>query len=497
MVSESAPEFDTLLDRVRSVIPAESPQLYVVGGAVRDLLLSRPIHDMDFAVAEGVIPLARRVANALHAAFFLLDEERETARVILTGQDDQRIFLDFAILRGPDLETDLRSRDFTINAMALPVAPNQELIDPLGGAEDLRKGLIRPCSASAFHDDPVRVLRAVRFAAALNFRLLPATLQGIRQAAGELPRVSPERVRDELFHILGGARPESALRVMGHLHVLPVVFPELPDEKGVTQSPPHEFDVWTHTLGVVDHLQSVLDVLTLPFNPDAAANLALGQVSLRLGKFRQQVDAHLREQLIPGRSVRDLLFFSALYHDAGKPGTRQVEPDGRIRFFNHETLGAQIAMQRASALRLSNQEIEWLGKVIRNHLRPMLLAQADGNPSRRAVYRFFRDTGSAGIDVCLLSLADVLGTYGPALPQNVWEHHLEVVRTLLEGFWERPAEVVSPPPLVNGDDLMQQFSLQPGPQIGRLLELIREAQAAGEITGREDALNLARENLMD
>jgi hypothetical protein len=131
--------------------------------------------------------------------------------------------------------------------------------------------------------------------------------------------------------------------------------------------------------------------------------------------------------------------------------------------------------------------------IIRNHLRPILLAQNGGFPTRKAIYHFFRDTGPAGVDICLLSLADVLGTYGYTLPQVEWTHQLEVVRSLLEAWWERPEESVSPPPLLTGRDLIESMGLEAGPLIGEILEKVREAQATGEIQSQEEALELARQ----
>ena len=262
----------------------------------------------------------------------------------------------------------------------------------------------------------------------------------------------------------------------------------------MSQSPPHFEDVWDHTLSVLQKLESVLRTLALVHDPEAAANLALAPLSLRLGRYREQLDAHLSAQINPLRSVRALLFMAALYHDIAKPDTRQVEGSGRIRFLEHELVGEQVAARRASALHLSNDEIERLKKIVRHHMRPLLLAQTGQLPTRRAVYRFYHAAGEAGVDVCLLSLADSLATYGPELPQDLWGHQIDVVRTLLEAWWERPAELISPPALIDGYDLMQALNLEPGPEVGRLLELVREAQASGEVHDREGALALARES---
>ncbi|RPH63276.1 MAG: CCA tRNA nucleotidyltransferase, partial [Chloroflexi bacterium] len=225
-----------LLKTVREALPADQP-LYLVGGAVRDSLLGLPTHDLDFAVPSGALKLARSVANKLSGAFFPLDEQNDTARIILQREDGTRDSLDFAGFRGPDLESDLRGRDFTLNAMAMDVRTGQP-IDPLGGARDLREKLLRACSETSFTEDPARILRAVRQAAAFGFTIQPETRQLMKTAVPLLPRVSPERQRDELFKMLEGPRPDASIRALELLGVLPVLLPELPALKGVEQSAP-------------------------------------------------------------------------------------------------------------------------------------------------------------------------------------------------------------------------------------------------------------------
>ncbi len=487
--------FNELLAQVRPALPEGVP-VYLVGGAVRDALLKTPTHDLDFAVQGNALRVARRVADQLGGAYYPLDQETETGRVVLTREDNTRDMLDFAALRGPDLESDLRDRDFTINAIAVDAREPQIVYDPLGGAADLYAKRLRACSAQSLESDPVRILRAIRQAAAFGLQIEPETRRQMREAVALLPNVSGERQRDELFRILGGPQPATALRALEIMGVLPHLLPELTALKGVTQSPPHVYEVWQHTLQTVQWLERLLGVLgTLDYNPTKADNFHTGLAVLRVGRYREQIHAHLNAELVPDRAMRPLLFFAALYHDVGKAATRTVTEDGRIRFLGHERVGAQMMDDRADALKLSNQERARVKLVVRHHMRPHHLASAPKPPTRRAVYRFFRDTKEAGADICLLNLADVLATAGPKLQQDTWSHHLDVIRTLLEAWWESPEERVRPPALLTGHDLMQHFELAPGPQIGKLLELIREAQATGEVQTRDEALTLAQAHL--
>ena len=488
--------YSPLVDKVREVLPDQ--EIYLVGGAVRDILLNRLSRDLDFALPSNGISLARRAANALKADFMALDNERDTGRVIVTESDGTRTFLDFATYRGNNLEEDLRARDFTINAIAFDLR-TQTLIDPLNGASDLRTKLIRACSSNSLSDDPVRILRAVRQAAAFEFKIELQTRKEMKQAANLLPKVSAERQRDELFKILEGPKPDASMRALEILGVFPYLLPELPALKGVEQSAPHIHDVWEHTLSVLGHLERILSALAPGYSADNTNDLFTGLLNLRLGRFREQFAEHLAESLNTDRSVRAALFFAALYHDVQKPATKSIENSGRIRFFDHDVKGAEVTEERARAFNLSNDEVERITKIIANHMRfhffSSHLEREKQEPSRKAIYRFFRDTGEAGVDLVLLGLADLRGIQGPTLSQETWTAALNVARILLENYWEKPQETVTPPRLLDGNQLMAELGLQPGRIIGQLLEAIREGQATGKVADREQALDLAREYL--
>jgi tRNA nucleotidyltransferase/poly(A) polymerase len=488
--------YSPLIDKVRDVLPDQ--EMYLVGGAVRDILLNRFSRDLDFALPSHGISLARRVANALKADFMVLDNERDTGRVIVTESDGTRTFLDFATYRGNNLEEDLRARDFTINAIAFDLHA-QTLIDPLNGASDLRARIIRACSATSLSDDPVRILRAVRQAAAFEFKIELETRKAMKQAASLLPRISPERQRDELFKILEGPKPDASLRALDILGVFPYLLPELPAMKGVEQSAPHTQDVWEHTLSVLGYLENILAALTPGYSADNTNDLFTGLLTLRIGRFRDQFAAHFAESLNTDRSVRAALFFAVLYHDVQKPATKSIDESRRIRFFDHDVKGAEVAAERARAFNLSNDEVERIRKIIANHMRfHFFTSRLEGDkqePSRKAIYRFFRDTGKAGIDLVLLGLADLRGTQGPTLSQETWAAALDVARILLENYWERPQETVTPPRLLDGNELMSELGIEPGRVVGQLLEAIREGQATGKVTKREQALELSRKYL--
>ncbi|HUE98763.1 MAG TPA: HD domain-containing protein [Anaerolineales bacterium] len=488
--------YSPLIDQVRDILAGQ--EIYLVGGAVRDMLLERLAPDLDFALPSNGIALARRVANALKADFMALDEQRDTGRIIITESEGKRNFLDFATYRGKDLEEDLRARDFTINSIAFDLHA-QTLIDPLNGASDLREKVIRACSPRSLSDDPVRILRAVRQAAAFEFKIELETRRAMKQAASLLPNISPERQRDELFKMLEGPKPDASMRALEMLSIFQYLLPELTALKGVEQSPPHLYDVWEHTLSVLGHLESILAALAPGYDADDTNDLFTGLLTLRLGRFRDQFARHFAHSLNTDRSVRAALFFAALYHDVQKPATKSRDEAGRIRFFDHDVKGAEVAEGRGRTFHLSNDEIERVRAIVQHHMRfHFFTSRLEVNkqePSRKAIYRFFRDAGKAGVDLVLLGLADLRGTRGPALTQETWTAALDVARILLENYWEKPQETIAPPRLLNGNELMSELGLEPGRIVGQLLEVIREGQATGKIENRDQALELARQYL--
>ena len=488
------PPLDALLAYLRPALPP-GVEIYVVGGAIRDRLLEQPVHDIDFVLAGDGLAAARHTARQLDAEFFALDPERGTGRVLIRRPEGGRLILDFSVLRGDTLEADQRHRDFTINSLAVDAVDPTRSFDPLGGAVDLREKRLRACSPGSFEDDPVRTLRAVRFAAQLGFRIEAGTLQSLRMSVPRLLETSPERRRDEVLKILSGKRVSAALATMDRLDLFPLVFPGLRTMKGVAQPAPHVHDVWEHTLSVVKHLEALTDLLAGRQHDPEAGNLISGQAVLRLGRYRERIRELLAEEIVPDRSWRGPLFLAALYHDAGKPATRSEEENGRIRFTGHEEESARLARGIAHVLVLSNDEKRRLVRVVRHHMRPHHLVWAGKTPTRRAIYRFFRDTGPAGADIALLVLADVLGGYEQTLTAETWDEYLDLSRTLLENWWERPEESIRPPALLNGSDLIARFELTPGPLIGELLAKLREAQAAGEISGKEEAYRFVGEVL--
>ncbi|MCD4686371.1 MAG: hypothetical protein K8S97_10585, partial [Anaerolineae bacterium] len=312
------------IDVLRAAIPPDETA-YLVGGAVRDAYLHRLLHDIDLATPGDGRPLARHIANTFKGAYYSLDRERGVGRALIPWET-QQLTIDVAQFRGPNLLTDLQLRDFTLNAMAVDLTGDlQAVIDPLGGLNDLDAKRLRQCSPDAIANDPIRALRAVRASVTFKLMIEAHTRESIRTHAETLTTTSPERIRDEFFQILNGARPASALVALHHLGLLAQIVPATRAMPGVTQSPPHQFDVWEHTLKTVAQLDVVLHLIAPHRSHDLTMNIQAGAVATAFNPLRDALREHLTHQWPNKRSHRALLILAALLHDSGKPLTRNVD----------------------------------------------------------------------------------------------------------------------------------------------------------------------------
>ncbi|MSQ11800.1 MAG: HD domain-containing protein [Dehalococcoidia bacterium] len=462
---------------------------YLVGGFLRDLLLGRASHDVDIAVDADALALARSLADELDGSFVLLDAVRETARVVI-HHGDERTFFDIARLRGGSIEADLALRDFTVNALATDLSlavgdpATWPLHDPHNGRADLDARLLRSVSPSAFSDDPVRTLRAVRLVAQLGFHLEAATAQHLKRDGHLVVQTAPERAREEFLQALAQPRVGQTLRLMDSMGILCALIPELAAGKDVDQPPEHYWDVFTHGVETAARVEEVLS----PAHRAAEG----GSPFLRTVPWPADdgwLDAHFQRELGDGHTLATFLKLAGLLHDMAKPQTKAFTPDKRMRFFGHAEQGAQEASKVLRRLRCSEQAVERLAAVIADHLRPNQMAQPGQTPTKRALYRYYRDLGDAALDTVYLCLADYLAARGPWMTEREWEQQCALMRSILP----ENASEASPaalPKLVDGHDLQQLFGLKPSPLFRTLLETVREAQAAGEVSTREEAFAL-------
>lgn len=474
-----------LLKRTQEFLGSRRTPCYLVGGLLRDQWLQRSIRrwNVDLALPKHAIPLSQELARQMGGAFVLLDEANGCARIVVDTSSG-RVELDVSDFRGATLEEDLRLRDFTMNAMAMELAawlshPNelQGLIDPLHGIEALKARKLLACFAGTFEDDPVRILRAFRFAAELSCELDAGLPSLIQAAAPRLASVSGERIRDELFLILETNQASGALRQLNELRVLDRLFPDLVPGRGVDQGPFHHLDVLDHQLETVAQADRILEDFA-EFSP----------------AFRRPLAEYMAVEPVERRSRKALVKLAGLFHDVGKPATRRLKADGDIWFLGHEQFGAELIESVTTRLRLSNREAQMIRDLVLYHLRPGFLSR-EPVLTRRAIFRFFRDLGDDGPACLLVWWLDRMATRGSLSRLDQIDQQRARLEELLRAYFFKPEEAVRPPKLINGQELMQALALQPGPLIGTLLRLIEEAQAEGTLHAKDEALAFAKAHL--
>jgi putative nucleotidyltransferase with HDIG domain len=458
---------------------------WVVGGTVRDELLGRPLKDVDLALAGDPEPVARRLAATLRGPVFALSEAFGAWRVI-----DRRsgIAYDLSPLQGETIEADLARRDFSVNALARPVTevptsepldrargligPGGDLVDPTGGLDDLERRVLRVLGADAYASDPLRALRLPRFAAELGFAPDAETERLTRAAAPRVTEAAPERIFAELKRLLIAPGVLEGIALADRLGLLRAVLPELADLHGVGQSRYHHLDVYDHTLEVLARLIELEQDLERYF----------GELAPRL---RAELEQPLADELTRGQALR----LGALLHDIGKPATRGVRLDGRVTFIGHDAHGEEMVRTLCRRLRASEKLARFVEALTRQHLVLGFLVH-ERPLSRGAIYRYLKRTTPVEVEVTLLSCADRLATRGRKSDAAI-AAHLELARELMADAlaWRTAGP---PQPLVRGDELARALGIAAGPALGRLLAQLEEAAFTGEVTSRDEAVQLAR-----
>jgi putative nucleotidyltransferase with HDIG domain len=449
---------------------APEPDAWIAGGAVRDAFLGREVTDLDLAVASDPERAAKAVARAGDGHAFELSAEFATWRAVARDRSWQ---LDATALRGATIEADLAARDFTLGAVAVPLAGG-EPIDPYGGIADLERRLLRLVSEESFRDDPLRLLRAARIAADLGLEIDSGTATLARSQAHLASEPAGERQLAELRRLVGGPDPLRGLALLDELGLTAVVLPELEALRGVEQGPNHHLDVHGHTLAVLGRALEVESDLER-FAGDRAA------------ETQELLDEPLADEM----SRRTALRFGALLHDIGKPATRG-EHDGYVTFIGHDSVGAGVAGGICRRLRASGRLTRHLRALTLHHLRLGFLVHEAPLPPRR-VHEYLRATQPVAPDVTLLTVADRLSARGsgPFATEEAIEAHLDLARQMLAAAldWHRDGP---PEPLLRGDELAAELGIAEGPELGDLLAELEAAQYAGEIGTREEALERAR-----
>ena len=446
----------------------EGTELFLVGGYIRDILLNKKCFDKDYAVkGEGAISFAGKAAKAFEGYFVLLDEEHDIARVVMP---DKKNTLDFAGCVGQNILTDLKNRDFTINAIACKIEKSKsELIDPLNGIEDLNKKIIRAIGEENIIDDPLRVLRAYRFAAQLGFSIENQTLELIEKHKSLITLVSIERITQELIKLFEGDFAGENLYLMNNYGLFDEIFPELIIQRKI---PPNLH----HHLGLLEHsIESVK------------------QLETEIKNFPIWAKEHLYREFSSGIKAISLLKLATLLHDIGKPLTWQIDEEGRHRFIKHEELGSEMVLNVLKRLKFSKNTMKYIAKLIKYHMYPsQLLNDGLEKLSEKAIMRMFRRIGDDMPELILLAVADRLSARGSEITNEIVEKNIQGLYFLLEKYKKSQEEVRKIPKLTDGNEVMKILEISPSPILGKILKDLNEAQISGDVNTHEEALEFIK-----
>jgi poly(A) polymerase len=446
----------------------EGRELHIVGGYVRDALLGRQSRDLDFVVSENADSFARRVAFLLRGSYDTLDSGPQLARVSLIADDGLPLVLDFSLRRGQEIAEDLCRRDFTVNAMAISLDSylNErdwpgKIIDPCGGKSDLAAGLLRLTSEQSVRDDPVRLLRAVRFLHKLNLEFAPGTAQVLRRNARLIRYAYSQKLSIEFFKLLSGTHVAGNLRLLFEdLQVLPALyhpFAAMADTKFDGEN------LLTRGLRNCELLETFL-LGDSVFSPGLSAGL----------------QAHLQQELAAGRPRIAYLKLACILHEAEKINTRCAGKAHSLRIFKFETSGEMHISYLAKRLCLSAAERDYLVTLVNNRFRPLYIRMDEGmSPPLQRFFYQFRDCAP---ELVLLAMASQQADGGKNIQTASFAGILEL-------FFAGAAEHL-PKPLLSAEEVMEFFNLPPARQVGSLLEAAYAAQIEGKVTRRSEALSL-------
>lgn len=450
----------------KDILP-ETKNTYIVGGTIRDLLLHRTPTDYDIAVTGDPENFAEKMAERTKGHVIKLGKPGQTTIRVASGD---KIF-DITSLSGASIEDDLKKRDFTINAMAYHVY-SEEVIDCLGGLQDLADKKVRMVSRKIFIKDPVRLIRAYRISAHLNFTIESQTASTIKADAELIHNSAGERIRVELFSMLDTSKSYDYLSQMDNSGLLAEILPDLAPLKGCLQNRHHLYDVFEHTMKAYDHLEILLNELKAVL-PDTFTQI------------RQYVD----------KNRPALIKCAILLHDIGKPLVKSTDSNGRSHFYGHARKSADLAQKISQKLRFSNHEKQFIDFIIRNHMKPLFLFTAHEKKmlTQKSLTRFYKKCGDMTPALLLHAIADIKAKQNGTHQRN--RALISFAKKMIYDFFNRFKPISNEPPLITGHDLIKVFGLTPSPLFKKILDLVDDAKLTHTIKNRTEALGLVKEYL--
>jgi poly(A) polymerase len=467
-------KFDTYLkkipqiDQISKLAKKLKIKVWLVGGFLRDSYIKAPkdLVDFDFCVEKDIDLFVAKVAKIFGAKVIVLDKKSSSFRIIL-NKNIKKYSYDFILMRGKDIKKDLELRDFTINSLALDITEPRKILDYHNGINDLKNKQIKSLTEGVIVDDPLRILRGFSFVANYGFKINPQTLKFFSHHKEKLKSVSCERINEELFKIFNSEKSYKIIKKMDKVRVIDQILPYVEKMRKTTQGGFHHLNVWEHSIEALKQFELLYK---------------------REAKKENEAIDFFNQNLSGNRKRFQIIKLACLLHDLGKPFVKKAAK-ARMIFHAHEKVGRDISSLFAKKIRLARVEKKALEKMVFWHLRPGYLADQI-TPSRRAIYRFFRDTQEEGVSIIFLSLADWRATRGPLADSIKRKRHERIMLKLVKDYFiEKKKKPI--PKIIDGYDLIKHFKIKRGPLIGKILNKIRELQAMGKINKKSEALMVA------
>ena len=436
---------------------------YLVGGSVRDALMGKSFVDRDIAIigAEG---FAHKLAEQFNATFIVLDPEYKIYRLVL---EDKINYLDISEIQGGvNIEEDLSRRDFAMNAIAINLS-NGEIIDPYKGQEDIENKVIRHIKDSNFEEDPLRILRAFRFASTTGFELSEETKNCINRYKHLLFNPAKERINYELMKLFGGNKCSKTLLIMDEFGILEELFPYVKEMKKVPPNTHHHLDLFHHVVETVRNIEELYLYAT------------------------KEEKEHLDSVDFGGFPRINHLKLAGFLHDIGKFSTWTIEETGRHRFIKHDDVGAKMCVPYLREMKFSKKQIEYISTMIKNHIYPSNVIDAP-DLNEKVKMRYLRKMGANVIDNIILAKADRLSARGEAITEEIVKANLNGLDSLLNFYFEKRVTLKPLPKLLDGVEIMEIKGIKQSPELGKIINALKEAQLNGDVNTKDEAIEFVK-----
>jgi poly(A) polymerase len=468
---------EKVIKKIQLISENENTGVFIVGGYLRDFLLNRKSFDMDICVSKSAQNFAKKLAKITDGKFIILDSENENYRVALL-KDECLKYIDVSGMKGKNINDDLKKRDFTINALAVSINHfcdiKNNLIDLFKGYDDLKNKTVNAVSEVVFKQDPIRMLRCFRIASELNFTISKKTLSLIKKNAIFIKKAVPEMIKNEFFRVLSSKNSAKYIEMIDEAGLLENIFPVIKEmKKSARKFYYHPKGLFQHTMLTLDSLEKILNDTQKYFQ---SSN----------GELLKHLDVNYSENV----NKKNLLKFIALFHDCAKPDCAK-KVDGKLRFLDHENIGAAKIESIMKNLKMSKKEIQYAKNIVASHMRPSNLLKS-GTATERAKLRLFRDIAENIPDLLIMALADWhsyknLKVYS----KKILKMQQNKVSKFIDDYFEisrKKPEIK----IINGNILMKKLSLKPGKIVGALLKLINERHEKKLISTEKQALSFAK-----